>query len=287
MYRLLYGIQNYEWGKLGKDALIANLYAATNGVAVEEKPYAEMWMGTHPSLPSKLVVDGKQVLLSDFLKENPSALGKATAETTKPELPYLFKILSIEKALSIQAHPDLERAKRLHEKKPDLYKDPNHKPEMAIALTNFECFCNFCPKPEIIANLTTYKPVSDLIPVEYLKDFDLAEENSDKAKSCLQKILAKVVDLENDVVKSTVDAMLDEISKKSELTVRDKLVKRLHAQFPHDIGIIMSLFLNYTELKPYEAVVLHPNEPHSYLFGECVESKIFKKCSGQSLIDFS
>jgi mannose-6-phosphate isomerase len=64
--------------------------------------------------------------------------------TTTGELPFLFKVLSVQKALSIQAHPDVALARRLHATKPDLYKDANHKPEMAIALTQFEALyvCN-------------------------------------------------------------------------------------------------------------------------------------------------
>ena len=52
-------------------------------------------------------------------------------------------MLSVGKALSIQAHPDIELARKLHAERPDVYKDPNHKPEMAIALTNFEGLCGF------------------------------------------------------------------------------------------------------------------------------------------------
>ena len=37
-------------------------------------------------------------------------------------LPFLFKILAIEKALSIQTHPDKEMARRLHAERPDVYK---------------------------------------------------------------------------------------------------------------------------------------------------------------------
>ena len=54
-----------------------------------------------------------------------------------------FKVLSVGKALSIQAHPDIALAKKLHAERPDVYKDPNHKPEMAIALTKFEGLCGF------------------------------------------------------------------------------------------------------------------------------------------------
>lgn len=47
------------------------------------------------------------------------------------------------KALSIQAHPDKELAKNLHKRHPNLYKDDNHKPEMALAITQFEALCGF------------------------------------------------------------------------------------------------------------------------------------------------
>jgi len=39
-------------------------------------------------------------------------------------------------ALSIQAHPNKELAKKLHAEFPDKYKDPNHKPEIAVALSD-------------------------------------------------------------------------------------------------------------------------------------------------------
>ena len=47
------------------------------------------------------------------------------------------------KALSIQAHPDKNLAKKLHEENPSVYKDGNHKPEMALALTEFHALCGF------------------------------------------------------------------------------------------------------------------------------------------------
>lgn len=37
-----------------------------------------------------------------------------------------------------KAHPDKQLARALHATAPELYKDSNHKPEMAIALTEFE-----------------------------------------------------------------------------------------------------------------------------------------------------
>ena len=49
---------------------------------------------------------------------------------------FLFKLLAIDKALSIQAHPHKELAEKLHIERPDIYKDDNHKPEIAIALSD-------------------------------------------------------------------------------------------------------------------------------------------------------
>ena len=96
-----------------------------------DTPYAELWIGTHPKGPSK-VKTGE--MLSDVIGE---------------ELPFLFKVLSAGKALSIQAHPDKENAERLNKENPSKYGDSNHKPEMAIALTPFEAMCGFRRLEEI------------------------------------------------------------------------------------------------------------------------------------------
>lgn len=42
-----------------------------------------------------------------------------------------------------------EKAKELHELYSNIYRDPNHKPELAIALTPFEALCGFRPITEI------------------------------------------------------------------------------------------------------------------------------------------
>ena len=65
------------------------------------------------------------------------------------KLPFLFKVLSINKALSIQAHPNKSLAERLHAKDSKNYPDDNHKPEMTIAITPFDGLCGFRPLEEI------------------------------------------------------------------------------------------------------------------------------------------
>lgn len=42
-----------------------------------------------------------------------------------------------------------KHAEELNKKFPEIYQDPNHKPEMALALTDFEGMCGFRPLNEI------------------------------------------------------------------------------------------------------------------------------------------
>jgi len=81
-------------------------------------------MGTHPSNPS--IVKSTSTPLSKVLASNPSLIGdKVSQKFGNHELPFLFKILSIHKALSIQAHPDKDLAKQLHARDPKNYKGIN------------------------------------------------------------------------------------------------------------------------------------------------------------------
>lgn len=96
--------QNYHWGKKGRSSEVA-LLAEKNRTDLkvdEEKPYAELWMGTHPNGPSVMVDNG--LLLVDWIQKNPRVLGTEVFERFG-QLPFLFKVLSVGQALSIQAHP--------------------------------------------------------------------------------------------------------------------------------------------------------------------------------------
>lgn len=118
-------IKNYDWGKLGSESEVVKLAQANDGnfVSDESKPYSELWMGDHVSGQSKVKATGE--LLGDFIqKDRDGNIGG------QPKLPFLFKILSIRKALSIQVHPNKAEAEKLHAQHPDIYKDPNHKPEV-------------------------------------------------------------------------------------------------------------------------------------------------------------
>ena len=80
-------------------------------------------MGTHPTLPSTLTLrqtttTTTTTTLGAYLRVHPELLGTRGLA----DLPFLFKVLAIRKALSIQTHPDKPFAERLHAAAPHVYK---------------------------------------------------------------------------------------------------------------------------------------------------------------------
>lgn len=76
-------------------------------------------MGTHPSLPSKDVETQRSLL--DLVQDNKALMSTQISDKFGEKLPFLFKVLSIRKALSIQAHPNKKLAEQLHAKDPKNY----------------------------------------------------------------------------------------------------------------------------------------------------------------------
>ena len=66
----------------------------------------QLWMGTHKKGESRVIID--KLPLSQWLSEHPDAMGADVAQhfSSTSQLPFLFKVLSVAKSLSIQAHPN-------------------------------------------------------------------------------------------------------------------------------------------------------------------------------------
>lgn len=86
-------------------------------------------MGTHPSLPSKDAETQRSLL--DLVQDNQALMSMEISKKYGEKLPFLFKVLSIRKALSIQAHPNKKLAEQLHEKDPKNYPGIVHWPDHA------------------------------------------------------------------------------------------------------------------------------------------------------------
>jgi mannose-6-phosphate isomerase len=80
-------------------------------------------MGTHPNSPSRILPSN--IALSEYLAVHPELLSDSVVErfeASNGNLPFLFKVLSIAKALSIQTHPDKKTAEKLNAEYPNIYK---------------------------------------------------------------------------------------------------------------------------------------------------------------------
>ncbi|POM66013.1 Mannose-6-phosphate isomerase, class I [Phytophthora palmivora] len=254
--------QTYAWGKSGLSSSVAQLKEAADESfkADAATPYAELWMGTHPNGPSRILhEDGGEVqLLSDWIRT------LRASETG--DLPYLFKVLSVSKALSIQAHPDIKLARQLHAKFPEIYKDPNHKPEMTIALTHFEALSQFRELDEIAAHLQEVPELRALV------DDDVAQRlMTQRNELALREFFRCFVYAESNNVVAQLRTLRTRLESSSSLSALEKLVIRLDNEYPGDIGCFCPFLLNYITLKPGEAMFLDANEPHAYLSGDCIE----------------
>lgn len=225
MRRLNCAVQNYAWGKRGSDSKVAQLKTLENeGFETEEdKTYAELWMGTHPNGPSRVMpeagdfIEGAEenhagIFLIEMLETHPHFLGDLE---DVGDLPFMFKVLSINKALSIQAHPDKKLAERLYATRPDLYKDDNHKPEMAVALSDFEGLCGFRPFEEIVFNLHRYPELRGLVSLSAMRAMCNMPEKLDDRRDALRKLFNSYITAKPEIVASQVNALVQRLGPRS------------------------------------------------------------------------
>ncbi|KAK9505061.1 hypothetical protein O3M35_009210 [Rhynocoris fuscipes] len=260
-------IKNYDWGKLGNTSLVAQL-AAKNDTTLtisENTPYAELWIGTHPS--GDAIVKVSEITLRKYIQNDPSCLGET--HSFGNDIPFLLKVLSIRKALSIQVHPNKEQAKRLREQYPKLYLDDNHKPELAIALTDFEALCGFRPLEDVSYFLQNIPELANLIDGDICHSF-IKHPSTKLLEQCFASYMtASPVEARRNSAQ-----LIDRLSN-SDFSVQESqladLFSTLNKQFPGDIGLFCIYFLNHVRLRRGEAIYLEAGLPHAYIQGDCVE----------------
>lgn len=257
-------VQNYAWGLLPtSNSLVARLHALNTGKPVDvTKPYAELWMGIHPSGPARIANDPDQKTLQQFL-----------TDANLPTLPYLFKVLSVAKPLSIQAHPHKELAVKLHASNPNAYKDDNHKPEMCVALSDFEGMCNFKPVKEIHGHLSEFTHLAKLCGADSTIEALSKATTAESSRSAIRVAFSSLMTADGNMVQKALESTQVIVSSKaiSERTSADKLFERLCKFYPGDVGCFSAYLLNFVSIKAGQAFFMAANEPHAYLQGQCME----------------
>jgi len=210
-------VQHYDWGDT---EFIPELL----GVAGRNKPWAELWLGTHPNGPTSLD-DGTP--LSDLTGE----------------LPYLLKVLSAAKPLSMQCHPNDEQARDGFER--GIYPDANAKPELLVALTEFEALCGLRPPGDVIAE-NGGSPLATAV------------EDGGTAGAFEQ------------IYDGTLDAreIVDRFERPND--PRAHLIDLL-ASRNDEVSAAAALLLNHVVLQPGEAIHLTAGNVHAYLRGSGIE----------------
>lgn len=260
-------IKDYAWGIRGLDSRVAR-FALESGVIDEvdpDEPYAELWLGTHPSGPSTI------------------RDGITLEQTVGGHLPFLFKVLSAGKALSIQAHPCKSLARVLHRNDPTNYVDENHKPELAVALTPFEAMCGFRRIEEIAILIKKHPEFAACISNEAkLRVFLCSEDEKDK-KEALRGLFHSFMSCPADISAEQLKKLLKRLQKEQSCDHVHpheeppwerkcaRAILRLAQQFPGDTGAMAPFLLNYLLIAPGESFYMAANEPHAYVAGEIIE----------------
>lgn len=267
-FRLQNHVMHYEWGNRGKNAYIPNLIGLKSWD--EALPWAELWIGAHPKAPSRVEIDGSEVELDELIRTFPEEmLGSRVVKSFGPDLPFLLKILSAAEPLSIQAHPNTSQAQELHLRYPQHYPDNRHKPEIAIALSEFECLVGIKPEREIKKVLDIYPEIADLLFYENTSFLTTSSLRFMVFKSLIGKSVKSPGQ-----ITSAVTGLQNRLSRKNRslLNRDEELFLYLTQKYPKDdVGLLLLFLMNRLFLEPGEAVYLSPGIPHAYICGNIVE----------------
>ncbi|MFQ4147788.1 mannose-6-phosphate isomerase, class I [Arthrobacter sp. LAPM80] len=277
MFALTNVTRDYPWGST---TAISDLLGTTPSGG----PEAELWMGAHPDSPSIAQTPEGPVPLDRLIAEHPrSTLGEEVAAAFGAKLPFLTKLLAADKALSLQVHPTLERARERFADEETAgiprdaahrnYKDENHKPEMILALTPFEALCGFRPcaeAAELFRAVGTAIQATRADVPELLGTVEMTLNSRMAAPMAVRRAFETLVGGGREttaLVALAATALEASAAAGTELSPALQSVVELARQYPGDAGVLISLLLNRVSLKPGDAIYLPAGNIHAYLSG--------------------
>jgi mannose-6-phosphate isomerase len=275
-------IRDNEWGS-------TTTLARLQGRTPTGRPEAELWMGSHPSSPSRLIdpdadaADGESgVRLDDLIGQRPlDVLGATVHDRFGPRLPFMLKILAIAHPLSVQVHPTADRARRAFAGEVDVsgdhaYIDPYPKPEMLYALEPIDAMCGFRHVAEARRLLQLVGGRLDRV-AEAL-DGEGSEEElieaaferlvtwpSDDRPDLVEEVAASCRRLLAEAGPHTDDALSP--ATRRALT----WAARIAVEHPKDPLAAAPFVLELVQLAPGETMFVPAGAPHCYLYGLGVE----------------
>jgi len=248
-------VKHYDWGG---NSFIPALLQVPN---TPGKPFAEYWLGIHP--------------LGTALVDTGGSTGTELSVLT-PNLPFLLKILDVKEMLSIQVHPDKQTAAEQFAAEEAAgipadagnrnYKDPNHKPELSVALGDFWLLHGFKSREGIIDSLQQVSGLEELLPVFQEKGHT----------GLYQHIMQMPQTAVNQMLEPVLAGLTGRYHvKKPEKSEADywvmKATRNHEPGMDIDRGIFSIYLMNIVYLKKGEGIFQEPGVLHAYLEGQIVE----------------
>ena len=254
-------------------------------------PEAELWIGAHADDPS-LLPDGRR-LDAVIAADSVSMLGDRVASVHAGRLPFMMKVLAVDRPLSLQVHPRAAQATAGFAREdgagvPDAernYRDPFHKPELLYALTRFEGMAGF-------RDVAATASILQLLGHPWA-DALAADLGAAPAAEALERAVTRILAMHprdvsrvlEELVASAAGAVTRGHRRQRSTRLagpRDpewhresirvfELLPSLAGRYPEDPGVLTTLLLNHLVLAPGEAMFVAPGVLHAYVSGTGVE----------------
>ncbi len=264
-------IQYYRWGS---HSWLAQFQGRSSPTSV---PEAELWFGAHPRAPSLIEVDGEQCRLDALIGQDEQNQLGVELMRRYGKLPFLLKVLAVDRPLSIQVHPSRAQAQlgfqreRLRGVPVDdaqaNYRDDWPKPELLCPLSEFEALCGFRPIEEL----------NDLFETLGGACFETAKDTlkSKPNQQGLHDVVATWLNVSGAARESLFRAGVqacEVISGKSTSKHTDvAFILDLAERYPGDMGVFVALMLRRLVLSPGQGLFVPAGVLHAYLRGFAVE----------------
>lgn len=277
-------VKTYDWGS--RTAL-----AHLQGRPDSDVPEAELWMGAHPTAPSSLIDDdGRPVPLTAAIARDPvGILGHESLARFGTRLPYLFKVLAIEKPLSIQVHPDAVQAARgfareeaagVARSAPErTYVDADPKPELLYCVSSSQALVGLrdaTRASRLLADLGSPRLVA---LIDALRDpagrgvLDVVTLLVDWRRTDRRALVEEVADAAREAARRRQEGASTDgnpVDDADAVLALDWVV-RLAGLHPTDPLVLAPLLMPVEQLEPGDTVYLPAGVPHAYLTGVGVE----------------
>jgi mannose-6-phosphate isomerase len=233
-------------------------------------PFAELWLGVHPTGPATAETPNGPEQLDHIISGDTTQHLGEDITSRFGQLPYLVKLLAPARPLSMQVHPGREMAMAGYQEEERRgvpltdaqrsFKDEHNKPEMVYAITHFEGLVGFRPREEVVLLLQTVagplRPALDAL-------------HQSAGEQGMQSTLEQLLELNVTQVEEVLATTAKHAGKHPDPTIRAACttVNELSRLYPEDIGAVISLMLNRVQLQPGQLVFLADGVPHAYLGG--------------------